>query len=264
MDEGDVLEIPVASILLLGTFHFEDAGRDWYKPQRDVDMLSAPRQHEIVEVVDRLARYAPTKIAVEQTPGQQGEIDEEYTAYLGGGLDPVADEIHQLGFRLASRLGQHRVYGVNAWDRHYEPDLDPEAYAREHGQEDLLTEWSPRYQRLYEHDDHLLTRQTLRQYLHYLNAEERVLRGHGHYLVDWFKLGEDGDYVGPDVVTGWYNRNLRIFRNLQRITDNPDERILLIIGAGHLPILRHTVQASPEYKLVEVADYLSDAAEGGS
>lgn len=260
--EGEILGAPSASILLLGAFHFEDAGRDWYKPQHDVDILSASRQREIVEVVDRLAHYAPTKIAVERTPEQQGEIDEGYAAYLRGNLDRVADEIYQLGFRLAAQLGHRRVYGVNAWDRHYEPDLDLEVYAREHSQEDLLTEWSPRYQQLYEHDDRLLSRQSLRQYLLYLNAEERIIQGHGHYLVDWFKLGEDGDYTGPDVVTGWYNRNLRIFRNLQRITHMPDERILLIIGAGHLPILRHAAQASPEYGLVEVADYLDDATGG--
>lgn len=154
--EGEILGAPSASILLLGAFHFEDAGRDWYKPQHDVDILSASRQREIIEVVDRLAHYAPTKIAVERTPEQQGEIDEGYAAYLRGNLDRVADEIYQLGFRLAAQLGHRRVCGVNAWDRHYEPDLDLEVYAREHSQEDLLTEWSPRYQQLYEHDDRLL------------------------------------------------------------------------------------------------------------
>jgi len=30
---------------------------------------------------------------------------------------------------------------------------------------------------------------------------------------------------------------------------------LLIIGAGHLPILRHAVLASPEYHLAEVREY---------
>jgi hypothetical protein len=58
-------------------------------------------------------------------------------------------------------------------------------------------------------------------------------------------------------VTAWYNRNLRIFANLQRITETPDERLLLLIGGGHLPILRHCIVASPECELVEVADYLS-------
>ncbi len=259
-DEARNFDAPRARILLLGTFHFEDAGRDWHKPQRDVDILSASRQQEIAEVIDGLTQYAPTKIAVERTPLQQEELDAAYATYLEGHLDAVTDEIHQLGFRLASRLGHQRVYGVNAWDRHYEPALDLEVYAREHDQETLLSEWSPRYQQLYESDDRALSGQSLREHLLYLNSEERILQGHGHYLVDWFKLGDHDDFTGPDFVTGWYNRNLRIFRNVQRITDKVDERLLLIIGSGHLPILRHAVQASPEYELVEVAEYLRDPA----
>jgi hypothetical protein len=34
-------------------------------------------------------------------------------------------------------------------------------------------------------------------------------------------------------------------------------RILVIFGAGHIPILRHCVLASPEYNLVEVREYLA-------
>jgi hypothetical protein len=132
----------------------------------------------------------------------------------------------------------------------------PEAYAREHGQEHLLSQWSPRFQKLYEHGDGLNTQLTLREILLRANSEEHILKGHGHYLVDWFKVGVGNEYPGVDWVTAWYNRNLRIFANLQRITEAPDERILLIIGGGHLPILRHCVLASPEYHLVEVKEYL--------
>jgi len=94
------------------------------------------------------------------------------------------------------------------------------------------------------------------EYLLHLNTEERILASHGIYLVGSFKAGVGEEYPGPDSKTAWYNRNLRIFANLQRITEREDERILLIIGAGHLPILRHAVQASPEYALVEVSEHL--------
>lgn len=97
---------------------------------------------------------------------------------------------------------------------------------------------------------------SLREYLLFLNSEERISKGHGHYLVDSFKFSSGDDYLGPDMATSWYNRNLRIFSNLQRITKSNNERILLIIGAGHVSIIRHAVQSSPEYDLVEVSKYL--------
>ena len=247
---------PTAKILLLGTFHFKDAGLDDYKPSHDVDILSPPRQREVEEVLDRLAAFAPTKIAIEQVPAKQAEVDESYAAYVRGEAVLGPWESHQIGYRLARRLGHRRVYCVNAWDRHYESPSAPEEYAREHGQEHLLSEWTPRFMAWYAHGDRQKLERTLRETLLAGNAEEAILRSHGHYLVDRFKVGAGDEYPGPDRITAWYNRNLRIFANLQRITERPDERILLIIGGGHVPILRHCVQASPEYDLVEVRDYL--------
>jgi hypothetical protein len=96
----------------------------------------------------------------------------------------------------------------------------------------------------------------LDQYLVRENEPARLLANHGQYLIGGFRLGKDDDYLGPDMRTRWYNRNLRIFNNLQRITASPDERILVIIGSGHVPIIRHALEASPEFDLVEVRDVL--------
>lgn len=69
-------------------------------------------------------------------------------------------------------------------------------------------------------------------------------------------IGRGADYPGADGLSGWwYNRNLRIFANIRRLIE-PGDRVLVLIGAGHVPILRHAVQASPELKLVEVAAVL--------
>ncbi len=57
--------------------------------------------------------------------------------------------------------------------------------------------------------------------------------------------------------------NSRIFANVQRITEGPQDRILLIIGAGHLGLLRHAFETSPEYQLVEVGDVLGPGCDAG-
>ena len=91
-----------------------------------------------------------------------------------------------------------------------------------------------------------------------MNAEPRLLAGHGHYFVGGFAIGDGETFPGADgFITSWYNRNLRIFANLLRLADSPDERILVIYGSGHIPILRHIARAAPQVKLVEVADYLA-------
>lgn len=251
---------PSAKILLLGTFHFADPGLDEFKPEFDVDITSRERKAELEEVLAALGRFAPTKIAVEVLPSRQEELDASYRSYLAGEKELTSNEIHQLGFRLAERLGHGSVYAVDAKRRFYEPWVDPDEYASEHGQTEVAHDpWPERYTALYQREDRAKTQRTLTETLLTLNEEERLLRHHGRYLVESFKAGVGEEYPGVDSKIAWYNRNLRIFANLQRITEREDERILLIIGAGHVPILRHTVQASPEYTLVEVADVLQEA-----
>jgi len=243
-------------MLLLGAFHFQNPGLDAFRPKFTLDVFSRRRQQEIAALVERLAAFEPTRLAVETAPSNQAGIDRDYQSYLRDEFELPANEIFQLGFRLARRVGHRKVNCIDASDRHYQPRPDPATYAKAHGQEHLLEQWWPRYRQLMERDDAQMEHRTLREIFLRMNDPEAILQGHGMYLVDSFKVGTEDEYPGPDRVTSWYNRNLRIFANLQRITEVPDERILCIIGAGHLPILRHCVQASPEYELVEVRDYL--------
>jgi len=251
---------PVAQLLLLGTFHFSDAGLDDYKPEFDVDIRAPERQRELDEVLDALEAFRPTMVAVEQPPSEQERLDREYAAFRDGRLELPPNEVYQLGFRLAARLGHERVHAVDARRRFYEPWVDPNEYAVQNDQVDQL---DPRlvgtYNRMYRYEDALKKRQTLREHFVYSNDPERVLRGHGRYLIDDFEVGVGDEYPGVDSKTAWYNRNLKIFANLQRLldpkTDLP-ERIVLIIGSGHVPILRHSALASPQFDLIDVSEVL--------
>ena len=99
------------------------------------------------------------------------------------------------------------------------------------------------------------TQRTLREHLLALNSAEEVRLGHGHYLTGSIAAGDGTEYPGADGVTWWYNRNLRIFSNLLRGTEKGD-RVVVIIGAGHLSILQHAIAASPDLRLVPVATVL--------
>ena len=257
--------IAKADVLLLGTFHFDDPGLDDYKPEFPWNPLDPHNSRQIAEVVQLLVRSRPSRIAVEWPVARQAALDSAYSAWVSGRAPLGPSEREQLAFRLARALGHERVYAIDAPARSYFPDLTQEQYDRHVAQ---LTQGADprllarqqdlerRYRALARLEDSLKTTMSLRDYFLRENAANRVLAGHGQYLVGSFHLGQDDDYLGPDMRTRWYNRNLRIFHNLQRITRSADERILVIIGAGHLPILRHSVEASPEYRLVEVQEYL--------
>ena len=124
-----------AQILVLGVFHFANPGLDVVKV--DVaDVLSPTRQAEILSVVESLARFRPTRIAVEASPSSAPRLDSLYEAYRSGRHELSRDETQQLGFRLAAMHEHSRVYPVD-----YRTDFPFGAlleYAEEHDP-DFLT-----------------------------------------------------------------------------------------------------------------------------
>ena len=244
--------------MVLGTFHFDDAGLDDYKPKYQLDLLSPTRQQEVKTLLDALTRFRPTKIAVEWPVHRQNGLDAEFKKYLLSTESSVGpNEIYQLGFRLARRLGQNRVHAVDTFER---PEFkvarsteDLIERAKSLGQRDLIergTKWADWYEQLARWEDERKTKQTLQEHLRLLNSPEFVRHSMGRYLVAEFEVGGATDYTGADTRTAWYNRNLRIFSNLLRLRTSSSDRILLIIGAGHLPILLFLAQNAPEFESV--------------
>ncbi len=244
---------PPTKILLVGTFHFDYPGLDNHKTSREdqVDVLSPRRAEEVAELNDYLARFRPTKIIVERDPGSA--LNDSYRSYLRGQFELTRDEIHQIAFRLGERFGIDSLIAGDAddlaRDLYYGPDsviLQPmldSLYADTPASAD--TSLDARYYQLYAHDDKLRSAHSLLEDFQYMNSTQRIRRGHGHYL----EFTSDTD---PDALAiGWYSRNLRIYRNIQRAATSAEDRILVLFGAGHLGILRQQVESSPRFELVE-------------
>ena len=68
--------------------------------------------------------------------------------------------------------------------------------------------------------------------------------------------GDSAIYRNADLLANWYKRNLRIFSNVNRITNPGRDRILVIMGAGPMALLQEFASQSPTYTLVNVEDYL--------
>lgn len=261
-------DYPKTKVLLLGVFHFDNPGLDDYKPKNHIDIKSTERQKQVKQIVQNLENFRPTKIGLEFRYTAQPKIDSLYQLYANDQFELPVNEIYQLGFRVAGDMGLEKVHGIDADGKNYSniSDLSNKEYSRlaqKYKRMGLQAKpntkiWYPTYKRLYAYGDSLKTTIPLQDYLLYLNSAERIQKGHGIYLVDSFKfgIGKKGDYFGADMKTYWYNRNLRILQNIYRIIDSQEDRVLIIIGAGHLPVLRHAIKASPELELAEVHDYL--------
>jgi hypothetical protein len=241
-----------AQVLILGTYHFANPGLDVVQTEV-ADVLSPGKQAEIRAVADALGRFRPTKIAVEHLPASAARLDSLYAEYRAGRHELTRNETQQLGFRLASLLGHERVYPI---DHRGEFPFGPVMeYAQAHDpafvgfvQQELgrITAEANRQQR----------EESVGTILRLSNQPSKLAADHGMYL-RFARVGAGDTYVGADLLSRWYERNIRIFTNLQRVAE-PGDRVLVIIGSGHGPILRELVTYDPEMTLVEAVDYLPD------
>jgi hypothetical protein len=87
-----------------------------------------------------------------------------------------------------------------------------------------------------------------------MNSEESVAADVGFYYRE-ARFGEPGDWAGADLVAEWFRRNMRIYSNVLQLVDSPNERVLVIFGAGHLGWLRHDFASNPSVRLRNLAEF---------
>src|SRR3546814_4463488 len=89
----------------LGSPHLANNNRDIANVHVE-DVTTPAHQHEIETLVDALARFRPTRIAIEWPSSDQAGLDKRYAAYRAGTLPVSANERDQIALRLAAKLGR--------------------------------------------------------------------------------------------------------------------------------------------------------------
>ena len=254
---GVQLNLPIADISILGTFHYV-ANVDSYKRKNDIDVRSTKVQKELDELVNTLSNYKPTKILLEFPMAEQEELDSLYQEYRKGNYKLGRGEQMQIGFRLAKLLNHKHVYGVDVQaplDLQY-PVTDWMTYAKEKGEAKKLNKVNEKFTNFYAYNDSLKMTMPLLNYYAYLNSNEVILANDQQKLSGWIEVGAGDNYLGADLVTHDYRRNLRIYANIVSLIENENDRFLLIIGSSHTRILRNLFRDSQEFQYVSISDYL--------
>lgn len=242
-------------LLILGSPHFANHNRDIANAHVE-DVRTPERQREIEAVVERLASFRPTHVAVEWSADKQAELDKRYADYRAGRYVLSADEVDQIGLRLAARLGLARVDAVNwlAENPGKDSDYDFIAWANAHGRGG---EWKAFQQQAQKESDaatRLMTCTPVSAWLRRSNTpDHRGSDQRAYYEIA--RLGDQAANPGAAWVGAWYARNLRILDNLRRIA-GPGDRVLLVIGGGHGFLLDQQARESGAFRVVDTLRYL--------
>ena len=237
-------------ILVLGTYHMANPGRDVHNMQAD-DVLSPKRQQEIAELLEVLKRFRPTKIALEGDVGGS-RVTREYPEYLAGKYTLSRNEIDQIGYRLAKELGHRAVYPVDVEGDF--PYLRVVNYAKANGLGEQFKALETRTGEWVKAQGEFLQSHTVLETLLLMNADSSVARAVAQYFA-FVPYGQPWEYAGPDLLAAWYQRNIRIYHNIRKLADSPDERILVIYGAGHLGLLRQMAASDATVRLRTLGEF---------
>ena len=254
-------------VMLLGTYHMDNPGLDVANVDAD-DVLAAERQRQLRELTDRLATWEPTAVAVERPFDRQTDIDALYDEYRTGersydeetAIDPphpmrsdtdteCRSEVIQVGFRLADRLDHARVHAVDHpttmaanLDDDEAEQLDFEAMI-ERASERLDAPVPSPAEHKRAADEHLST-STIPAYLRWVNREGRLHMNHDAMFAAGIAGGDERG-IGSRLLSAWYERNLRIVENLWCTADPDDDRLFLVVGSGHVHVLRQLLEEMP-------------------
>jgi hypothetical protein len=246
-----------AKLMILGTYHMDNPRLDAKNLDAD-DVLLPKRQREIAQLIEKLALFNPTKIAIEAPYSDRAQWNSRYKKFLTGEHKLTRNEIEQIGFQLAKRLNHQMIFPVDypmfmSGLRYDEVEFSKPKPSPTASNSETKKPEPPALSE----GDLLLRRSTVTEFLLLMNDVEKARKDHGEsYLQQLLPNDNPAIYESADRITNWYKRELRIFANLNRITQFPDDRVLFIVGSGHLAIQRNFALDSPQFCLVEAETYL--------
>jgi hypothetical protein len=263
-------------VYLVGTFHFNSSDSDVIKGTK-VDMSTPAKQRELDELVSKLQKTQADKVFVEwKQEYRQRFVDSTYALYRKGQREvgnqrDNNNEVVQIGYRLAKKLNRPKVYCADAdgvFD--YGAALD---YAKSHGQEPILKGFSGPAQagdsvglliekrvKAIEAARPAVPKRPMNNMLNLfkvLNSPEVNQANMDGYLLTDARVGGGTNYAGADLGGDYFKRNVRIYTNLLRAVDvQRDKSIVLIIGQGHVSLLKSILRYNSLFEVAEVLPLL--------
>jgi hypothetical protein len=242
-------------VMIVGMAHFV-ARHDIHNSQFNDDPRSPKRQEQIAQIVDRLARFHPTKVVIEDTNGDP-KIIADYAAFVAGKFVLPPGEDYQIGFRLAHASNNPTIYPADTWGPQVLLNDNTAQVKRNvaYLQKALPRVTSPGFEAYVAKSNELEQTGTYLDLLRFLNTDEAIRANASLYSVI-AGLGAPPDSPGAMYVATWYTRNTYIWANILHVC-KPGDRVVVLFGQGHEYLLREFARMNPNIEYVDPLTYLN-------
>lgn len=240
-------------VLNFGTFHMSytnDANKT------EFDENDKENQKAVHKIAEMLSTFKPTVIIVEYPPSYNAKLQQEYSDYIKNPSMHFESpsEVELLAFEIGRLSNTARIYGID----------NKMSYNYNIGFEILNTIDSLAHNQFY--SDPSLSFPILANDENKLSVLEKLKNRNSNEYLDFLitvnadmltHAGTDGNFEGADEAARYYQRNLRMYSNLNRISLDKNDRVFILMGASHTAFFRDFISRSPKYKMVDTDKYLS-------
>ncbi|WP_298421092.1 DUF5694 domain-containing protein [uncultured Kordia sp.] len=250
-------------VYLLGTFHFTQTDSTY-------NVLDDKHQKSIQDLCDLIVLQKPNKVFIERQPEFEfkNKYDSLFTNYVQTDVLKGKNEMYQVGFRVAKTLKHPKVYQCDnpgQFGHYYRKAL---AYAKENNQMQFVNA-TGKGTVIREDDqvneDSLMHNSSLLKYIQWINSDAVMRTSHASYVAndvligskDYYNYDDDDTLIGAQITADWYRRNIMIYTKMVNQLSYNEDAIFLIIGADHVPIIKHLFNSNPHFKVIETTKWLN-------
>ncbi|WP_299620047.1 DUF5694 domain-containing protein [uncultured Tenacibaculum sp.] len=239
-------------VLNFGTFHMGETSDE---NKTEFDENDKKNQKAVHKIAEMLAKFKPTVILVETRPENDEKLQSLYKQYVKNPDMKFKNpnEVELLAYELGRLSGTKRIYGI---DHKMSYNYKIGAEINNEIDKEMLYKY---YQNPIPYHTSI---KVDRDNLSLLN--QLKLSNHDLYLDFLITVNADmlthagtkNGFEGADEAAKYYQRNLRMYSNLNRIKLTKEDRVFILMGASHTAFFRDFMSRSPKYKMVNTFEYL--------
>ncbi len=242
-------------ILQLATFHMGET-TDFYKSPYDA--FREDHLFEIKSLCEKVALFNPTVICVEVPVEEQKKLRADYKNYLTQETydSNYKNEVSLIAYQIGKQTNVKRIYGIDHKLEYDYPSI--EELANKLKTKSYLNFMEKELKAVMKKRTKLLKKASLQEIMKYENSAEALdfLMNVNADILTY--VNSKKAFEGADVAADYYKRNLRIYANLNKLKLKKKDRVLILMGSGHIAFLRDFLKRSPIYEVVETNQYLEN------
>lgn len=239
-------------VLNFATFHM---GTTTDAKSIEFDEESAKNQKDAKEIATAIARFKPTIICVETEPSDNNELNSEYQQYLQSPdiASTYYGEVGLIAFEVGRLSDVTSLHGIDhKLEYNYNIGNEMVNHVDSNTITSMMLDPFKDIPDLNAFQDGLSTAEKLRRMNHPKLLDMLIV-----YNADMLALvGSEEGYEGADEAAKYYQRNLRIYTNLNRIPMSKNDRVFILSGGSHTAFLNEFMRRSGKYEVVNTMDYL--------